>query len=189
MRWEASLHQLEVHTELALFCAQESGLITESSDKGHVINITINGCEQIYAVDEVSQMPELLYADLYAVGCSAMSAATHAESLADDLVPNSLVSCLLELACSPHCSTTCTLCADVLCLPQFYVPLNSPLNPCQSVNLCWAKSTAATVTQAQGLFAVGACSDTQTSLGLVFWKRLRTSTVQPTGSWSGGCLR
>ncbi|DBB02719.1 TPA: hypothetical protein ACH3X3_011664 [Trebouxia sp. C0006] len=45
---------------------QESGLITESSDKGCIIKITINGCEQIYAVDEVSQMPELLYADLYA---------------------------------------------------------------------------------------------------------------------------
>jgi len=72
--------------ELALFCVQESGLITESSDKGRIIKITINGCEQIFAVDEVSQMPELLYADLYAVGCSAMSAAMHAASLADNLI-------------------------------------------------------------------------------------------------------
>ncbi|DBA72014.1 hypothetical protein WJX79_004288 [Trebouxia sp. C0005] len=45
---------------------QESGLMTESSDKGRSIKVTINGCEQIYAADEVSQMPELLYADLYA---------------------------------------------------------------------------------------------------------------------------
>jgi len=69
VRWAASLQQSEMHTEFAfVFCVQESGLITESSDKGRIIKITINGCEQIYAVDEVSQMPELLYADLYAVG-------------------------------------------------------------------------------------------------------------------------
>ena len=87
---------------------QESGLITESSDKGHIIKITINGCEQIYAVDEVSQMPELLYADLYAVGCSAMPAAMHAASLAGSLVCDNLVVCLFNGACSPFCSTACT---------------------------------------------------------------------------------
>lgn len=45
---------------------QDSGLITESSDKGPIIKITINGYEQNYTLNEVSQMPELLYADLYA---------------------------------------------------------------------------------------------------------------------------
>ena len=105
VRWAASLHQFEVHVELALlFCVQESGLITESSDKGRIIKITINGCEQIYAVDEVSQMPELLYADLYAVGCSAMSVAMHAAFLTGNVVFNRLM-CLVEATCSPHCST------------------------------------------------------------------------------------
>ncbi len=117
MRRAASLHQFKMHTELAfLFCLQESGLITESSDKGRIIKITINGCEQIYAVDEVSQMPELLYADLYAVGGSAMSAAMHAASLADSLVFNSLVLCLFEDACSPLCSMTCTFWAPMYCV-------------------------------------------------------------------------
>ena len=50
---------------------QDSGLITESSDKGPIIKITINGYEQKYTLDEVSQMPELLYADLYAVSYAA----------------------------------------------------------------------------------------------------------------------
>lgn len=53
---------------------QDSGLITESSDKGPIIKITINGYEQSYTLDEISQMPELLYADLYAVSYAATCA-------------------------------------------------------------------------------------------------------------------
>ena len=41
--------------------------MVESSDKGPTIKITINGYEQIFTVDNVRQMPELRYADLYAV--------------------------------------------------------------------------------------------------------------------------
>ncbi len=46
---------------------QDSGLTTESSDKGPIIKVTVNGSDQVFTLDDVSQMPELLYADLYAV--------------------------------------------------------------------------------------------------------------------------
>lgn len=59
---------------------QDSGLITESSDKGPIVKITINGYEQSYTLDEISQMPELLYADLYAVSYAATSAIWNLES-------------------------------------------------------------------------------------------------------------
>lgn len=113
--------------------------MTESSDKGRSIKVTINGCEQIYAADEVSQMPELLYADLYAVGRSAKFAAMHTAFHTDNLIFNSLVLCLLKV----HAVHTLSLSAPclgaiVLRLPQPHMQLDGPLAPYKSLqeHLC-----------------------------------------------------
>ena len=54
--------------------------MVESSDKGPTIKITVNGYEQIFTVNDLRQMPELRYADLYAV-CFMSTKLGHSLSL------------------------------------------------------------------------------------------------------------
>lgn len=56
-----------LHCDVRVCTSQDTALTTQSSDRGPVITITINGYDQVFTVSHVGQMSPALYADLYAI--------------------------------------------------------------------------------------------------------------------------